>query len=548
MVHAKYRLSARQAILMGMLSSDAGLAVMGLLLGGFAQSPIIGASPMTYWVNLLQNAPSVPHMFSSITLPAPKPFLDPQSTATSSEVGSHAKQTVLSEDIQAMVVRVVSAILGLEATSIDSSIPLALQGLDSLAGLELRQKLQEALGVELALMAEDPQGATIQSIVNEAVTKIPTRTSSSSSAALIMQTASNSNEKTAERVLDVGPPWISPTPVTVKLRLFCLPWAGGVSENLFARWSMMLPASIQVCPVEIPGRGRRLGEPAPATVAELATLLAQSLPLKDKPYVIFGTCLGAIVGYELVREVERTRSAPLPLAFMPAAVSPPHVYASVVMKIYLQRRLRWGEEPPLEEVMRTLHGWRDMPREKLLLAFEAGHFAGVEEMKHNARLFDRVAPMGVADIMMAVQYRYDASQPPLDIPLIAFDGVRDNTIPSGYMKGWRRHTRGRYRHVRVDGTHYFVSTHYKEVTAQVGQECVGLMEGMKGGVLGAQHSWVGDTNVAAEGSVEEANASSPRGGHSSALVRRDMVTRWSFIVLFMHVLAFLLWWRSSMRF
>ena len=41
----------------------------------------------------------------------------------------------------------------------------------------------------------------------------------------------------------------------------------------------MLPASIQVCPVEIPGRGRREGEPV-SDVKELARLLARSLPLR----------------------------------------------------------------------------------------------------------------------------------------------------------------------------------------------------------------------------------------------------------------------------
>lgn len=199
----------------------------------------------------------------------------------------------------------------------------------------------------------------------------------------------------------------------------------------------MLPASVQVCPVELPGRGRREGEPAVNDVRELARLLARSLPLTDKPYAIFGTCLGAIVGYEVVREIERTNCAPLPLVFMPAAVSPPHLYALVVMKIYLTRKLgeyhvtvgrstgaktintdSWilsmlralfgagrNESPPLEEVMRILQGWKDLPKEKLLKAFEAGHFAGVEEMKRNERLFERVAPMGVNDIMMAVQYR-----------------------------------------------------------------------------------------------------------------------------------------------
>ena len=170
----------------------------------------------------------------------------------------------------------------------------------------------------------------------------------------------------------------------------------------------MLPASIQVCPVEIPGRGRRQGDPAINDVKQLASMLAHSLPLSDKPYAIFGTCLGAIVGYEIVREVERSQCAPMPVALMPAAVSPPHLYALAVMRLYLQRKLRQGEAPPVEEVLATLRGWEGLDKATLLKAFEAGNFAGVEEMRRNGRLFQRVAPMGVNDIMMAVQYRWAA--------------------------------------------------------------------------------------------------------------------------------------------
>ncbi len=43
---------------------------------------------------------------------------------------------------------------------------------------------------------------------------------------------------------------------------------------------MLLPASIQVCPVEIPGRGRKEGEQSINSVADLAQTLAHSLPLK----------------------------------------------------------------------------------------------------------------------------------------------------------------------------------------------------------------------------------------------------------------------------
>ena len=42
----------------------------------------------------------------------------------------------------------------------------------------------------------------------------------------------------------------------------------------------MLPACIQVCPIELPGRGRRRGEAGIADVAVLADALADLLPLQ----------------------------------------------------------------------------------------------------------------------------------------------------------------------------------------------------------------------------------------------------------------------------
>ena len=205
---------------------------------------------------------------------------------------------------------------------------------------------------------------------------------------------------------------------------------------------MMLPASIQVCPVELPGRGRREGEEGISDVRSLARALARHLPLADKPYAFFGTCLGAIVGYEVAREVEETRCAPMPSALFLAAVSPPHLYADAVAALYMKRPLRAcgagrslgigqgssallsmhavpvyssnlrppraagrGGQPPMDEVLANLRGWRGMSRAALLRMFEGGHFAGVEELRTNDRLFAKVAPMGVNDIMMAVQYR-----------------------------------------------------------------------------------------------------------------------------------------------
>lgn len=41
-----------------------------------------------------------------------------------------------------------------------------------------------------------------------------------------------------------------------RLRLFCLPYAGG-SALMFRTWPNALPADVEVCPVQLPGRSTR---------------------------------------------------------------------------------------------------------------------------------------------------------------------------------------------------------------------------------------------------------------------------------------------------
>lgn len=87
--------------------------------------------------------------------------------------------------------------------------------------------------------------------------------------------------------------------------------------------------------------------------------------MQDLPYALFGTCLGAITAYEVARRA--TAAGHPPLALFTAAVSPPHIYAAAVMKLYLTRPLAPGEQPEVEEIMEKLRGWDKLPKETLML-------------------------------------------------------------------------------------------------------------------------------------------------------------------------------------
>lgn len=76
----------------------------------------------------------------------------------------------------------------------------------------------------------------------------------------------------------------------------------------------------------------------------------------------------------------------------------------------------------------------------------------------------RVAPMGVNDILMAIQYKHIPDRR-LNIPIIAFDGLSDATIDAGNLSLWKQYTTSMFVNVPVDGDHYFVSTHFRQASS-----------------------------------------------------------------------------------
>lgn len=107
--------------------------------------------------------------------------------------------------------------------------------------------------------------------------------------------------------------WITcPQPhLQARLRLFCLPYAGG-GASIFRTWSESLPI-VEICPIQLPGRERRIAEP-PFDRLEplLQSLTAAILPYLDKPFALFGHSMGGLLAFELVRSL-RCHQYPQPL-------------------------------------------------------------------------------------------------------------------------------------------------------------------------------------------------------------------------------------------
>ena len=75
---------------------------------------------------------------------------------------------------------------------------------------------------------------------------------------------------------------------------------------VFRNWHERLPASVEVCAVQLPGRGRRLNENPIASVTGLVQPVSEALgQYCDMPFAFFGHSMGALLSFEIARQLRR---------------------------------------------------------------------------------------------------------------------------------------------------------------------------------------------------------------------------------------------------
>src|ERR1700730_15492559 len=85
------------------------------------------------------------------------------------------------------------------------------------------------------------------------------------------------------------------------MRLFCFPHAGG-NATTFRDWTHILPETIEVSAIQLPGRGARLyGEPCSDIAVATQAVVAAIKPLLSCPCAFFGHSLGAVIAFEVLR-------------------------------------------------------------------------------------------------------------------------------------------------------------------------------------------------------------------------------------------------------
>ncbi|UCD42508.1 MAG: thioesterase [Chloroflexota bacterium] len=235
------------------------------------------------------------------------------------------------------------------------------------------------------------------------------------------------------------------------IRLFCFPHAGG-SAMVFRSWPQDLPDIVEVCAVELPGRGRRIREEPYTNLRSLVGDLVESMqPFIDRPFALFGHSFGALVGFEAARVLQSQEESPLLLLCVSSAKAP-QIYADGA----------------------SFHNQPDS-----LLIDEVRRLGGTPAaILENEEMLSAVLPAIRADFDMSETYVYtDAA--PLSCPILGLASSADPKVDRESLRAWGEQTSAGFNMEVFPGDHFYILQAQSQVLQFLGRalkQALPLME------------------------------------------------------------------------
>jgi len=216
-----------------------------------------------------------------------------------------------------------------------------------------------------------------------------------------------------------------------RVTLLCLPCAGA-SAVMYLRWRRLLPAWVRLLPVELPGRGTRLGEPLQTAFEPLVAQLCDELCAHEPAtlsgrFALFGHSMGGLLAWGLAQRL-RMLQRPLPALLFVAACPAP--------------------------TQRDPRRYADHDTDARLIADLRAQGGTPDE------LFDSPELLHLTLQTLRADYRVCASVPdgphaPLPCPIHAYGG-RQDAIAASRIAAWRREARSLFSLTWLDGGHFFI--------------------------------------------------------------------------------------------
>lgn len=223
-----------------------------------------------------------------------------------------------------------------------------------------------------------------------------------------------------------------------RVRLFCIPHAGG-SATTYLKWKKYLHHSIDLVPLELSGRGNRMGSSFYETIGEAVDDLYHRVKdeINAHRYAIYGHSMGSIIAYELTHKLMEVNCK-----------RPEHIFFSgrEAPQINKGKHIHLSPETEFREEILKIGG---TPRE-------------IFDHDELRRLY---LPVLRADFKMHENYVYAPKNRIFDFDITVLCGKNDQELTPDDLAAWRSQTRANCAICMIDGGHMFIVESVEAVTA-----------------------------------------------------------------------------------
>ena len=198
---------------------------------------------------------------------------------------------------------------------------------------------------------------------------------------------------------------------------------------MYRTWQRWFPPHIDLSLVHLPGRGRRLQEQAFTRAIPLVNAIADHVgPLTGSPYALYGHSMGALIAFELTRELIRRRCA-----------GPQHLFVSG------HRAPQWPRTGPKTFCL---------PHDEFI--GELSRLNGTpKEILDSPELMELFIGLLRADFELVETYEYCPAAP-LSCPITVYGGLNDKEVPVESCHAWQEQTSASCKVRMFSGDHFFI--------------------------------------------------------------------------------------------
>ncbi|GAA5039864.1 surfactin synthase thioesterase subunit [Thermocatellispora tengchongensis] len=212
--------------------------------------------------------------------------------------------------------------------------------------------------------------------------------------------------------------------------VLCLPFAGA-GASFFHPWCRLGVPGVEVVPVQLPGRERRLAEPPYRDVHEAADGLLPGVLASvsgAEKVALFGHSLGAVLAYELARRLSAEGAVPVARLFVSGSPGP---------WTQRERRATGLDDDAFLARVKEFAGYR-------------------HEAFDEPEMRELLLPTLRADVEMHENYR-PVSREPIAVPVTAIRGGDDTLVTAGDVAQWREATRLDFATAELPGGHMYLT-------------------------------------------------------------------------------------------